>query len=99
MVLEPCARAIPIPEQVLARQDELKRQRSQGSRSGGRFGNFRARSSRPVEEYYDHDRNAGQGLFMHESYSSFAYGYRDGSFGTSSDRVAWSCAKDEILPR
>ena len=69
MVFEPCAGAVPISEQVLARQEQLKGQQCQGARAGGRLRViFGARPRRPPEEYDDRDGNTGQGLFMHEGY-------------------------------
>ena len=68
MILQPGARAKPISEQVLARQDQLEGCCRYWSRTGGRFGNiFSAHPSRRAEEYDDKDRNPGPGLFMHDT--------------------------------
>src|SRR6516225_30869 len=52
---------------MLALQDQLERQRSHGSRTGGCFRSiFRARPRHRGAKNDDHERNAGQGAFMHE---------------------------------
>src|SRR4029077_3506928 len=54
---------------MLARQNQLKRQRPQGPRSGGRFtAIFRARRSKREAECDDHDRNGDAGLFWNDLY-------------------------------
>src|SRR5262245_46289165 len=52
---------------MLARQDQLKRQRCQGARAGGRFsGILRTRHSRGGAKNDDHDRNTE--IFVHDGY-------------------------------
>ena len=102
VILEPAAHAVPISEQVLARQDQLEGRVCYGAGAGrGLRIVLGAGDSPPTENRQDPDEHPHPGdcPSLHKHFFSFLFCYQNEPFRKSKNCAGYFSAKGEILPR